>query len=215
MSTDQCGNPITATTPTTKIERVRQQAKLNKASDDKFIFVIDVPKCVRYSKYDSSRACDAANVDDLLLSVFSVNVPAITLPAEQLPYGGLSISLPSHSRQVEPLNVQYIINSQYTNYWILWQWAEFIASAKHGFTGQDSEKPVAGSNQPPYNVPPSDYLTNGSLFALGNYNDVVAEWEFEGCVLTEIQGIQYNDQSGDQLTGGFTVEYAFASFRLH
>lgn len=211
---DECGNIVTSPSPASKLERVQNLSSLSKASKDKFILGVDIPLCVKQKTYSSARGCNAVKADDLLVSLVSVNVPAIKLGTTQLKYSGRSVAMPKHSRENEQIDVGFIIDDKYSNYWVLWQWAEFIASDAHGFAGRDSTRAISQQHDNSQ-VSLAQLSTTMSLYALDGFNSPVGEWVFKGCVLSSLDSIPFDYHGDEQIQCKFSFEYTFCGFHLH
>tara|TARA_R110000772_G_scaffold192337_2_gene303301 strand:+ start:214 stop:852 length:639 start_codon:yes stop_codon:yes gene_type:complete len=202
---DECGLDITPPSTLDKIDRIRKQANLNKAQDDKFILSLDIPKCVSSGTYGTKRQCDAVDLDDLIVSVFACNTPTINIQAKNLDYSGIAVPVSTHTIDTDPVTVQYFVNNTFTNYWLLWEWMKLISHPTKGFAGDDDL----------FNLVPKNYQTNMSLYSLDGYNDVVGEWVFTGAFLTTLESVDYNHQSDEEITSSFSFDYSFVNFHLH
>ena len=111
-----------------------QQPVLNRSRSDKFAFVLDLPKAL---KDQVNSVLDITNADPVQFTTFGSPVPAVSVPDINLAYAGQSYHTSSNSRPAyPPLNIKFLVDNGYQNYWILWKWLNLfgIAWAFHSGT---------------------------------------------------------------------------------
>lgn len=209
-TTDECGNAVTPDPlPLTTNEQVRSQSPLNRAFTDKFLMVFDVPQCIKAQTQKSFRECNQISLDQMQFNIFGTVVPTIAMGTVGLPYHGHTVKVASHNRTMEPMAVQYFIDNTFSNYWVLWAWAEFIIGSRTSTAGGEPGSTLEQANRKYDNVLPKDYSTNISIIGLDAYNQPRVEWVYTGCVLSSVGGIQWNYQSSNEAISSFSFEYSF------
>lgn len=206
---DDCGNAIETPQIRTPNELNEQQSELNKSYTNKFLMVVDIPPIVRQNVKGTPRECSITDVDKLHYNIFGTTVPTISLPSVAVPFSGLKLKVSSHSRDLEPMNVNYFVDNTFDNYWVLFKWADYVVNALHGFAGFDRNAPLNEEIRRNYNVLLKDYATTITVIGMSVYNEPKIEWLYKGCVITSIGGINYNYQTANEITSSFAFDYSF------
>jgi len=185
MSTDVCINPT-------------EQSVLNRPSTDKFLLVLNVPELIRNKIFDNKKL----NIDPLQISVFGSVVPSIQVPAIQVPFGGQTYNVSSHTRpNYEPLNVKFVVDNTFYNYWYLWKWLSVLNTPRESnYAGSSGS--LKGSDDM------VEYQTNVSVFGLNEYNTPVIEFVYYYCFITSLGGINYNYRENSVMDSEFTLQYS-------
>jgi hypothetical protein len=185
MSTNVCPNPT-------------EQSVLNRPSTDKFLLVLNVPELLRHKIFDNKKL----NIDPLQISVFGSVVPSIQVPAIQVPFGGQTYNVSSHTRpNYEPLNVKFVVDNTFYNYWYLWRWLSVLNTPRESnYAGSSGS--LKGSDDM------VEYQTNVSVFGLNEYNAPVVEFVYYYCFITSLGGINYNYRENSVMDSEFTLQYS-------
>ena len=97
------------------------QSVLNRSRNDKFLFVMDLPKELK-NRTDFVLGKDF-NADRIQFTTYGSPVPSVSIPSVPVPFGGQVHNTSSMSRPAyQPLTLKFLIDNGYKNYWILWQW---------------------------------------------------------------------------------------------
>jgi hypothetical protein len=185
MSESICPNPT-------------EQSVLNRPSTDKFLLVLNVPELIRHKIFDNKKL----NIDPLQISVFGSVVPSIQVPAIQVPFGGQTYNVSSHTRpNYEPLNVKFVVDNTFYNYWYLWKWLSVLNTPRESnYAGSSGS--LKGSDDM------VEYQTNVSVFGLNEYNAPVVEFVYYYCFITSLGGINYNYRENSVMDSEFTLQYS-------
>jgi hypothetical protein len=110
-----------------------QQSVLNRPGKDKFILVLNLPKIL----YKQSVNDTLIDIKPLEMSIYGSIVPTIQVPPVEVRYGGQSYNVTSYSRpNYPPLNVSFVIDNKFKNYWLLWKWLSILNDPKQsGYAG--------------------------------------------------------------------------------
>lgn len=181
------------------------QSVLNKVRLDKFDLVLNLPKAFKSITTKSSRVQELVNLGYLQFSIYGAPVPAISVPAVEMPYAGQILHISSHARPAyPPLTVNFAIDNLFTNWWVLWKWLDLLNSARDSIY-----------NAPVGAVPTSkvigtlgDYATTITVFGLNEFNKRIIQFNYYGAFVTELSEITYNYRSTDEANSTFTLEYA-------
>lgn len=164
------------------------QSPLNRASKDKFIMVLNMPYILR----KRSNEDEFLNIESLQLNVFGTIVPQITVPSVELRYGGQSTNVSSHSRpNYSPLSVNFVIDNDYRNYYVLWKWLEVLNTPQDSLYGgtpleQMTAQEFLNSGSE------TEYQTTISIVALNEYNEQTIEFVYKNCFITSLGSINYS-----------------------
>lgn len=200
------------------------QSPFNKARKDKFIFVLNLPPCLKDISRKFERTNETVIPDSLQFSVFGVVVPEIAVPAIQLRYSGQTLNNSSHSRDpYPPVTVSFTVDNRFNNYWIIYKWLDILNNSKLSYyDAQNLTKTNSTANTPGTTVPPNnlntplalanyDYLrfrANFSLFALDEYDKRIVEFKYKEAFPTAIGSINFNNRDALELETSFTFEYS-------
>lgn len=197
------------------------QAILNKARVDKFLLIITMPLAlrnidVRYGSETPSKIIS----DKLQMSVWGNVVPAISVPSVAVPFQGQVPKVTSFSRpSYDPVTVNFNIDSEFYNYYVIWKWLALLNDPiKSVFDANNNSNRVdAGTNtlinpRKPNYIP--QYSSQISLQPLNEYNQVLGEFVFTQCFATSLNGINFNYQSGEEITSSFTFDFSQLTFNI-
>lgn len=186
-------------------ENPKLNSPLNSSSKDKFIMVLNMPYILRkYAETD-----DLLNMDSLQISVFGTVVPTINVPPVEVRFGGQSTNVSSHSRpNYEPLTVNFIIDNQYKNYYVLWKWLDILNDSRNSSYGGSSSEVRASSNSG--NI--AEYQTTLSIMSLDEYNEPVIAFNYHNAFITSLGSIAYSYRDGEILES--SAQFSFGQLSL-
>ena len=181
-----------------------QQAMLNKSRADKFLLVFDVPPILKDINKNSTQGQSNATLisDSVQFSIFGAAVPEITVAAQETRYAGSTLYISSHSKEpFPPVTVNFNIDNEYKNYWVIYQWLNLLHDQYDG-----------RYNQRDLNLPKDsdfrDYQTNLTIYGKDEFNNNRIKFTYTKAFPTTIEAITYNYQTADEITSGFTFVYS-------
>ena len=195
------------------------QSVLNKQRLDKFRMVLTLPPILR--DLDTSdwkvTSDDLVSRDSLQFSLYSANIPEISIPSKLLPTSGQTVKITSQVREsYPPVNCKFVIDNRFRNYWVLWKWLETINDSRNSGMVDD----LAISNNVPRRGQIStsnnmwDYQTTMSIFPLDEYNKNMCEFRFYNAFLTKLGGIDFSYQEPNQVECSFTFDFSQMDIHL-
>lgn len=189
----------------TNCENPALQSYLNRSSQDKFILVLNLPPVLqKLSKTDS-----CLDINPLQLSVYGTIVPTITIPPVEIRYGGQSTNFSSHSRpNYPPLTVNFVVDNEYKNYYVLWRWLEILNEPFESTYGGTPQRLITKTTQLENGGINSEYQTDLSVIALNEYNKPIIQFNYLHAFITSLGGITYNYREGEIIDT--TVEFQFS-----
>lgn len=179
------------------------QSVLNRASKDKFVMVLTLPKIMR----DLRDQDPLIDMDSLQMSVWGAVIPAISVPHVEVKYGGQTANVASHVRPTyPPLTLDFVVDNEYKNYYVLWKWLSLLNSPR--------ESQYLGPARGLYNPGSMDieYQSTFSILALNEYNKVAMKFTYYNCFITNLGGIKYSYRDGEVLET--TVDFQYNQFDL-
>lgn len=185
-----------------------QQSYLNKTRKDKFLLVFDIPPILKTIQRNYTRNDDTVIPDSIQFSVFGTMVPNVTVKGIPVRYVGDTLYISSHSKEpYPPVNVKFIVDSGYNNYWMIYQWLNLLHDQK---TGQYNSKGL------PNNCSFTDYQTDISLYGLDEYDNKVIEFKYTKCFPTSLDELSFDAKAtGDmELESGFTFLFSQMHIKL-
>jgi len=179
------------------------QSPLNRASKDKFILVLELPSVLR----KRAKTDPTLDIESLQISVYGSIVPDITVPAVEARWGGQSANFSSHSRpNYPPLTVNFVVDNQYKNYYVLWKWLALLNDPAHSnYDGTPLAEVTkhttieSGLN--------TEYQANLSILALDEYNQTQVEFVYSNAFITTLGGINYSYRDGEILETTAQFQY--------
>jgi hypothetical protein len=181
-----------------------RDAVMDKARLDKFILVLNLPKCMRNIITTKIRTNVLVNQNALQFSLYGAPVPVTSVAHVDLPYSGQVAKISSMARPTwQALTVDFNVDSKFVNWWVLWKWMDIINNSKLGFWNPPDR--VDPNQHPAGGL--ADYAANMTVYGRDEFNKNVIQFDYIGCFATELQGIQYNYQTPDEVKSQFTVQY--------
>lgn len=177
------------------------QSHLNKARDDKFLMVFDIPPMLKnYNrKTEKDRGKDTFITDSVQFSIYGTAIPEIIVPGVETKYSGNTLYVSSHAKaSYPPISVKFKIDSRYNNYYTIYKWLNLLHDEYEGRFNTD-DYPVEVIN---------DYKIPISVYALDEHNNKVMEFIYTDAFPISIDGIEYDYQAGEELVSGFTFVYS-------
>ena len=178
------------------------QSTLNKARNDKFLLVFDVPPILKtFSKQINGQRNNRTIIpDSVQFSIYGTIVPEIVVPAIENRYAGNTLYVSSNSKNsYPPVNVKFNIDNEYNNYWTIYQWLNLLHDQKEG-------RYNAGNIEVDKNF--SDYQTDLTIYGLDEYNNKRIKFNYTKAFPTSVDTIDFNYQGGEEIVSGFTFVYS-------
>ncbi len=179
---------------------VFQQSFLNKSRTDKFLLVFDVPPILKTFSKKFTRNNKTVIPDSVQFSIFGTTVPEITVPAVENRYAGNTLYVSSHSKNsYPPVSVKFKVDNEYNNYWTIYQWLNLLHDQKEG--RYNAREIIVDKNF-------QDYQTDLTIYGKDEYNNNRIKFTYTKAFPTTIEGINYDYQTGEEITSGFTFVYS-------
>jgi len=106
---------------------VTQQSFLNKAREDKFLLVFDVPPILKPSISDYTRSNKTFDPNSVQFSIFGTMVPQITVKGVETRFSGSTLYISSFSKDSpEPVSIDFKVDSMFSNYWVIYSWLNLL-----------------------------------------------------------------------------------------
>lgn len=182
------------------------QSPLNRSSKDKFIMVLELPYILR-----RRAALDPSiNIEPLQISIYGAVVPDISVPEIDVRYAGQNLHLSTYARpNYPPLSINFIVDNDYKNYYLLWKWLDCMNMAIEDVYGGSSalspdERTSIGDQ--------FEYQTTISVLALNEYNEIALEFKYSKAFLTSIGGINYSYRDGTLIES--TAQFHFSQLDI-
>ena len=180
-----------------------QQSVLNKSRADKFLLVFDIPPILKEFNKKFSQSNTSIISDSVQFSIFGTAVPEITVPATETRYAGSTLYVTSHSKNpYPPVSVQFNVDNEYKNYWVIYQWLNLLHDQYEGIYNARG----INADSPDENF--KDYQTNLTIFGKDEFNNSRIKFTYTKAFPTTVDKIDYNYQTADEITSGFTFVYS-------
>lgn len=164
----------------------QQQSPLNMGTKDKFVLVLNLPRIMR----KMASTDPTISVDPLQLTIFGTIVPDILVPPQEVPFMGQTYNVTSYSRpNYPPLNVNFVVDNRFKNYYILWKWLSILSDPLQSmYAGTDPESWKDRIE----NGTLTEYQSIFSLLSKDEYNKTVIEFRYSGAFITGLGAINYD-----------------------
>jgi hypothetical protein len=176
---------------------ITKQSYLNKAREDKFLLVFDVPPILKPIVSTYQRNNTNINPDSVQFSIFGSMVPPITVKGVETRFAGSTLYVSSFSKDsFPPLNVQFTVDSEYNNYWVIYSWLNLLHDEKTGVYNQKNI-PVDGNF--------NDYMTDITIYGLDEFGKKRIRFVYKKAFPTSLNELKYQSQGseGVEIVSGF------------
>tara|TARA_R100001163_G_C5065360_1_gene203283 strand:- start:3099 stop:3686 length:588 start_codon:yes stop_codon:yes gene_type:complete len=180
-----------------------KQSVLNKSRADKFLLIFDIPPILKNMEkpWISDTSNNKIVTDSVQFSIFGTAVPEITVPAVEVRNVGSTLYVSSHSKNsYPPVTVDFKIDNEYRNYWVIYQWLNLLHSQYEG-RYNEREFPTDDLNF-------GDYQTNLTIYGKDEFNNNKIKFTYTKAFPTTLEAITYNYQTPDEIQSGFTFVYS-------
>lgn len=179
------------------------QSVLNKARQDKFILVFDLPPILKPISRHYERSENTLISDSVQFSVFGTMIPEITVKGVETRYAGSTLYVTSHSKDsYPPVNIKFNVDSMYNNYYTIYSWLNLLHDEKTGIYNQKGLRPTDSNF--------NDYMTDLTVYGLDEFGKKRIKFKYIKAFPTSVDGITYNQKSeqGEEIESGFTFLYS-------
>ena len=110
-----------------ELNREVRQSYLNKARTDKFRVTVPLPAGLRNIDTRIIRSIDFVDKDSINFSIYAINIPPVIVEPIDMKFGGQTPRVSSLARApYEPVEVKFVIDNMYANYWLLYTWMNLL-----------------------------------------------------------------------------------------
>jgi len=185
-----------------------EQSNLNVTRKDKFRLIMDVPPILKPLLRRESRFCHGGNLDRLQLSIWGFVVPELQINKIDVPYSGQVMKFSGLSRPaLPPLNVNFTVDNRFDNYYILYKWLDIQNDDESSqFDGKQLNRDSSGKL--------CDYSTTCTVYALDEYENPVAKWDYFNAFPTLLGGVNASYRDTGELESNFTFEFSYIKMGL-
>jgi hypothetical protein len=186
----------------TGMSDITQQSFLNKAREDKFLLVFDVPPILKPSISDYTRSNKTFDPNSVQFSIFGTMVPQITVKGVETRFSGSTLYISSFSKDSpEPVSIDFKVDSMFSNYWVIYSWLNLLHDQKTGVYNQGNI-PVDGNF--------NDYMVDMTIYGLDEYGKKRIKFVYKKAFPTTLNELKFNQQGseGAELVSGFTFLYS-------
>jgi hypothetical protein len=185
-----------------------QQSVLNRVSKDRFLLVLNLPQVL----YKQSITNDLININPLQISIHGAVVPSIQVPSNEVRFAGQSYNVSSYTRpNYQPLNVNFIIDNKFQNYWILWKWLSILNDPKTSLYSGTDPKQETWKDKLQDGIL-TEYQANFSVIGLNEYNQRSIEFIYYNGFITNLGGINYSYRDSEIIES--TAEFQFSQLDI-
>lgn len=184
------------------------QAILNRARNDKFQLVLDIPNYLK--RIENPILQEYYQADKIQLSCYGSPTPDISVPSIDIPFGGQVYKTPSNSRpSYPPLVVTFVVDNGWKNYYTLCRWINLFndqndSTASYNFVKSvEILEQVANRNQ----ISLKDMVSTFNTFALDEYNNRIISFTYTHCFPINLSGVMFSHQDPSEIHCKATFAY--------
>jgi hypothetical protein len=183
------------------------QTPLNRSRSDKFSLVLDLPVALK-KIYDPAMN-DNYRIQPIQYAIYGSPVPSINVPAIDVPFGGQVYKTSSFSRPAyDPLQVKFLIDNGYKNYWTIWNWLNLLNDFKKSI----SDAVTTAEDRKTMNHKMSEYTSSFTIFGLDEFNNKIVSFNYSHAFPTSLSEISYSSQDSNEITS--TVTFVFNQLKV-
>ena len=202
IDVDESGNPdVSQSIPFDMYGSDPNDSILNDSLNDSYQLVLDLPQFLKKLNLKAGKSGEKFPLDKLETNIFSVNLPSISIPSKEVPFGqGGSLKTPgTRVEPYEPLNCEFVVDSRFKNYYVMNRWLDQMSHLS-----DESSLTVA-----------NNVKANFAIYVLEEYKNRVARFVFEDAFPTKLSGLDLSTRNdGEPLTATVTFEYNFVKMKL-
>ena len=118
--------------------------------------------------------------DEMVLNIFSVNVPSVSLNQSEQYWQGKHMDLHTGGLVFDPLNISFMVDAEFKNWNVLFNWLTYVSD--------NYEIPSAQ---------PKDYMVDASLLLMDNWNDKVLTLMFKNMWIQSLGELSLSIRDGE------------------
>lgn len=184
------------------IENPQLNSPLNLSSKDKFVLIMDLPYALR-----KLRGTDPAfDIDKIHLSIFGTVVPDIIVSETDARFQGQNLHLSTYARPSYPaLDISFIVDNGYKNYFTLWKWLNFLNDATENFYGGKNNQTLQDITETGDQF---EYQTTINVYGLDEFNKPTIHFIYTKAFITKLGGIQYSYKESGNIESSASFHYS-------
>lgn len=183
------------------MKREMTQAPLNKARTDKFLMVLDIPSTLKSINTTDDRNNSTVNSDAITFSIYATQIPEVMVQDSETKFSGQTFHFTSHHRpEYGNVTVQFTVDNQFNNYWVIYKWINLLNNNKEGFFDAEGLSTVEN--------PFETYSSTATVFGLDEYDNKKIQFDFIGLVPVKLGMIDYNYRTEAEIESSF--EFSFS-----
>ena len=179
------------------------QSVLNKARQDKFLLVFDLPPILKPISRKYTRNNSTIIPDSVQFSVFGTVIPEVTVKGVETRFAGSTLYMSSFSKDSpQPVNIKFNVDSLYNNYFTIWSWLNLLHDHKTGIYNERGLIPEDANF--------NDYMTDLSVYGLDEFGKKRIHFKYVKAFPTTLDPITYDQKGseGVEIESGFTFLYS-------
>lgn len=179
------------------------QSPLNKTLEDKFMFVMNLPECLKNVQSKHVKELTGAGIgkNAVVWTLTNATIPRNSIKAESMAYAGGHHYVSSHVKTpYDPLKIEFKIDNKYANYFTIYEWMNLIYHEKSGHFDADN---IADGK-----IGSQVYATSMAVIGTDEYDKPIIQWSFTNAFPTEIPSIKLDYQNTGEIT--CSCEFVFS-----
>lgn len=185
-----------------------EQSPLNVGLKDKFILVLTLPVVMR----QLSTIEPNISLDPLQFKIFGAVVPPIQVPHNEVGFSGQVYNVSSYVRpNYDPLDVSFVVDNNYKNYWMLWKWLSILNDPLQSKYNGNDIKPEDWENRL-LSGNLSEYQANFSIYGKNEYNQSIIEFRYHNAFINSLGSINFNYKDSEVMES--SVQFRFSQLEV-
>ena len=188
------------------------QAILNRARNDKFQLILDIPKFLKNIVDPALQ--EHYSADKLQFSCYGSPVPSINVPSIDVGFGGQVYKTPSNSRpSYPPLVVTFMVDNGWKNYYTLCKCLNMFNDQQNSEPSYNfkNELEVLDRVSDRNKIPLKDLVSRFRTYALDEYNNRIISFEYTHVFPISLSEITFSHQDPSEIQ----CKVSFAYFQFY
>jgi hypothetical protein len=189
-----------------------KQAVLNRARNDKFWLILDLPKALK--DYTDPTLQEKFSADTIQYTCYGSPVPSFEVKSIPVPFSGQSHQISSISRAAYPsLPINFLLDNGWKNYWVLLKWINMFNDTRTSISEvgfKEKEETFNNiENKAPYTM--KELVSKFTTIALDEYNNPIMQFGYVHVFPTSLSEIKFDNRNAEEIS--CVANFAFNQVR--
>jgi hypothetical protein len=117
--------------------------------------------------------------------------------------------------EYNPLNIKFLVDNGYKNYWVLWNWMNLFNDAQRSSSEITKGIDLLNTNtkDPRVENPVKDYVSIFTIYGLDEYNNKIIGFEYNNAFPINLGELNFSNQDPSEIN--CSVTFAFNQLKVN